>query len=253
MGTAFAGGVGIVALLLCGGAFYRLFALWLVDRVITTLEFIVLTGVFLSLIALSFVAGLGFLLLLAAGTLIVSFMPMWAQRIGRKQLELQDIAKYHEALKRQPDVPYPHRKLGEIYEARHDWDRAVEHYQAYLELHSPASDIQRRLEYSLEQRRRRDLGLRRCPVCGTDAAPDAVRCAECGFYLQGPREIVDVLTTPEMMRLWRWLIVVFVVPGLILGLIGEWVPAWIGLLLLACGMVATVVFVYGRMIQPGRS
>lgn len=80
-----------------------------------------------------------------------------------------------------------------------------------------------------------------------------MRCAECGFYLQGPREIVDVLTTPEMMRLWRWLIVVFVVPGLILGLIGEWVPAWIGLLLLACGMVATVVFVYGRMIQPGRS
>lgn len=129
MGTAFAGGVGIVALLLlCGGAFYRLFALWLVDRVITTLEFIVLTGVFLSLIALSFVAGLGFLLLLAAGTLVVSFMPMWAQRIGGKQLELQDIAKYHEALKRQPDVPYPHRKLGEIYEARHDWDRAIEHY-----------------------------------------------------------------------------------------------------------------------------
>lgn len=254
MGTAFIMVPAIVAvLLLCGGAFYRLLSLWLVDRVLTGLEFFVLAAVFVSLIGLSFAGGLGFLVLLALGTLLITFMPALAQRIGRKQLELQDIARYQEALKRQPDVPYPHRKLGEIYEARADWDRAIEHYQAYLELHEHALDIKRRLERCLERRRRRDLGLRRCPVCGTDAPPEAARCEECGFYLQGPREIIDVLTTPDMMRLWRWLIVVFLVPGVLFSLFGRWIPMWIGMVLLGCSIVATIIFVYGRMTEPRRS
>lgn len=242
-------------LLLCGFAVWQLFGLWVQDKLISGLEFFIIVSVFLSLLGMALAVGgaVSFLLVLMLAVLgaMIPLLPVVAQRVGRRQLELQDIAKYQEALKRQPDVPYPHRKLGEIYEAHGDWDRAIEHYQAYLELYDRAPDIQRRLEYAREQRRRRDLGLRRCPVCGADARPETVRCAECGFYLWGPREIIDALTAPDMMRLWRWLIVVFLVPGVILGLVGEWVPAWSGLLLLGCSIVATIIFVYGRMTEAG--
>lgn len=256
MGAAFILGPLLAAVgLICGFAVWQLFGMWVQDRLISGLEFFIIVGVFLALMGMALAAGgaISFLLVLMLAVLgaMIPLLPVVAQRVGRRQLELQDIAKYQEALKRQPDVPYPHRKLGEIYEAHGDWDRAIEHYQAYLELHDRAPDIQHRLEYVLEQRRRRDLGLRRCPVCGADARPETVRCAECGFYLQGPREIFDVLTTPDMMRLWRWLIVVFLVPGVVLGLIGEWVPVWIGLLLLGCSIIATIIFIYGRMTEAG--
>jgi hypothetical protein len=162
-----------------------------------------------------------------------------------------DIAKYHEALKRQPDVPYPHRKLGEIYEQREDWERAIEHYQAYVEMHKDSAAVQRRLERALAARRRRDMGLVRCPVCGGDNQGDARRCEECGFYLRGGLEIMEVLTSPEAMRWWKWLILIFLVPGLVIGLLANVLPVGLSILMLTCSVVATIFFVYGRMRNQG--
>ncbi|MGD9497017.1 MAG: tetratricopeptide repeat protein [Armatimonadota bacterium] len=243
----------LASIFMVGWSVWRLFGMWLTDRVINGWELLLILLLMLALLGgastVGGAIGLGLLLMLLVVAVLIAVMPAAAQAIGARRLEQQDIANLYAALKRQPDVPYPHRRLGEIYEQREDWDRAIEHYQAYIEVHpASAADIQRALERCLAAKRRRDLGLRRCPVCGTDHPHEAVRCDQCGFYLQGSREIIDTLTTPEMMRLWRWLIVVFLVPALLIGIFAHTgVPALVSLVMLLCSVIATIVFVFGRM------
>lgn len=237
--------------LLCGFAVWQLFGMWVQDRLISGFEFAIILCLFLALMGLAISVGgvISFVLLALLGIVgaMIPLMPVVAQKIGARRLEEEDIAKYRAALERQPDVPYPHRKLGEIYEQRGDWDRAIEHYQAYVQMHPVSGDIPRRLERCLEAKRREEMGLCRCPVCGADNLPEAVRCQECGFYLKGSQEILDTLTTPEMMQLWKWLIVVFLVPGLAIGLLARVIPPIISLIMLMCSVIATLIFMYGRM------
>ncbi len=238
--------------LICGFAVWQLFGLWVQDRIISSLEFVIILCLFLALmgVAISAAGVVGFFLLGLLGLvgLMIPLIPIAMQRQGLKRMLAKDIAKYYAALERQPDVPYPHRKLGEIYEQREDWDRAIEHYQAYVEIHpGSAADVQRSLERCLAAKRRRDMGIRRCPVCGADNPNELARCQECGVYVKGTQEILDTLTTPEMMRLWKWLIVVFLVPGLIIGLFPATIPPVISLLLLMCSVIATLIFISGRM------
>lgn len=233
-------------------AIYRLFAMWVLDKVISGGEFAVILALMLALlggaVTMGGIIAVGMLLLLFVVALLITVMPALNQKVGARRLLAQDIAHYYAALQRQPDVPYPHRKLGEIYEEREDWERAIEHYQAYIEIHpGSAADVQRSLERCLAAKRRRDMGMRRCPVCGADNPSDLARCQECGVYVKGTQEIVDTLTTPEMMRLWKWLIVVFLVPGLIIGLFPNTVPPVLSLLLLVCSVIATLIFISGRM------
>jgi len=233
-------------------AIYRLFGMWVQDKVISGGEFAVILALMLGLlgggITVGGVAALGMLLLLFVVALLITVMPAINQKVGARRLLARDIAQYYAALERQPDVPYPHRKLGEIYEQREDFDRAIEHYQAYVEVHrGSAADVQRSLERCLAAKRRRDMGMRRCPVCGADNPSELARCQECGVYVKGTQEILDTITTPEMMRLWKWLIVVFLVPGLIIGLFPDAIPPVISLLLLMCSVIATLIFISGRM------
>ena len=92
------------------------------------------------------------------------------------------------------------------------------------------------------------MGLRICPTCGTENLGDAVRCERCGFYLKGPQEIVDVLTTPEMMRIWRWLIVIFVVPGVAFSIVAS-LPAAIGVTLMFLAVCLAGIYLYGKLTR----
>lgn len=256
MGAAFIFGPLIVGvLLLCGWSVYRLFNMWLVEAMLSGWELLLILTLVVSLIALSFamagLAAVGPLILLALVVGAIPLLPVLGQAVGKRRMVREDIAKYQAALERQPDVPYPHRKLGEIYEEREDWDRAIEHYQAYVEQHTTSAEVRRRLERCLARRRRRDMGLQRCPVCGAENPGDAVRCAECGFYLSGGAEIIDTLTTPRLMRLWRWLIIVFLVPGIIIGLLGNVLPPVLSLIMLAISVIATILFMTGRVYNEG--
>ncbi|MEA3401194.1 MAG: tetratricopeptide repeat protein [Armatimonadota bacterium] len=240
--------LGCIALF--GWAIFRLFGMWITDKVISGWEFVLILSLMLALLGGTLMGGpvaIGLFLLLMVVCLLITVMPLATQEVGTRRLEAQDIARYYEALERQPDVPFPHRKLGEIYEQRGDLDRAIEHYQAYVEIHSGSADIQRRLERCLDARRRRDMHMQRCPVCGAYSPQDAVRCTECGMYLKGSVEIIETLTTPEMMRLWKWLIVVFLVPAVVIGLLAEWIPPMVSLIMLAVSIVATIFFIFGRM------
>ncbi len=134
---------------------------------------------------------------------------------------------------------------------REDWERAIEHYQAYIEGHERAAGAKRSLERCLDRKRMRDMGLRRCPVCGAENPRSNTRCTECGFYLKGLAEIMDVLTTPDLMRVWKWLILVFLVPGLAVGLMASIIPPGVSVAMLAISVIATFFFLYGRFRHEG--
>jgi hypothetical protein len=59
------------------------------------------------------------------------------------------------------------------------------------------------------------------------------------------------LVTPGLMRMWKWLIVIFLVPGLIVGLLADIIPPVVSIVMLAVSVIATFVFLYGRMSQEG--
>lgn len=243
------------ALLVVGGAVFRLVGMYLTDRVLSGAEFGVILSVLVLLmggaIAVGGALSLALLLLVAALALLITLMPQISGAIRGRQLLHADIRKYEEALKRQPDVPYPHLKLAQIYQQQEDWERAIEHYQAYIDQHEISAEPKRSLERCLERKRIRDMGLRRCPVCGAENQRGNVRCVACGFYLKGMAEIIGVLVTPGMMRVWKWLIVLFLAPALVVGLFAQIIPPTVTMAMLACSVIATVIFLYGRMSPEG--
>lgn len=256
MGVAFIYGPLIVGvLLLCGWSVYRIFNMWIVDRILSGGEFALIVVVVLVLIAMSFAMGglaaVGPLILLATLVAAIPLLPKLSERVRGYQMVRDDIRRYNDALKRQPDVPFGHLKLGEIYQQREDWDRAIEHYQAYVEAHEQSAEAKRRLERCLERKRIRDMGLRRCPICGAENDRGNTRCAECGFYLKGSAEIMATLVTPAMMVIWKWLIVVFLVPGLIVGFMADIIPPVVSIAMLSISVIATFIFLYGRMAREG--
>ena len=223
-------------------------------RVISGVELLILLVVFGGIMGGAISGGALSMVALALMWIVGLALPLIQYAAERHQvgsMMREDIRKYEEGLKRQPDVPYPHRRLGDIYYEREQWDLAAKHYQAYLEVHEVNAYCHQRLERSLLLQRRQEMGLITCPVCGAENQSDAVRCEKCGFYIKGTREILDVLTTPEMMRLWQWLILAFVVPGLILGLTGS--PTWLTGSLMCLSVVATILFLYGRISHGKRS
>ncbi|MFW5867822.1 MAG: hypothetical protein ACOCX2_08405 [Armatimonadota bacterium] len=236
-------------LLLIVWAVFRIFGMWVQDKLLNFPEFLVILLVIFGLMgtaaATRSAVGLGAFILLFLLLVFIPFIPRVADAVKRRQMLLSDIRGYQAALKHNPEVPYPHRKLGDIYASHEDWDRAIEHYSAYVNMVEAKPDVRHRLQRVLQARRRRDMGLRVCPSCGAENPRNFVRCQECGFYLQGLREFADVLTTPDMMLRWKLLIVVFFVPGLLIGLMPEVIPPVITLLLLSVSVIATVVFLWG--------
>lgn len=237
-------------LLLMGWAVWRIFGMCVEDKLISFMEFLVIIVVIFGLMAAALLlrspVGFGALILLFLLLLFIPFIPRVAEAVKRRQMLRNDIAGYMATIKRDPNAAYPHRKLGDIYAEHEDWERAIEHYSAYVNMVEAKPDVRQKLKRALAARRRRDMHLRVCPSCGAENPQRFVRCQECGFYLQGLREFADVLTTPEMMLRWKWLIVVFFVPGLLLGLMAEVIPPVVSLVLLSASVVATGIFLYGR-------
>lgn len=249
-GSVFFGAlIFLTLLLMMGWAVWRIFGMCVEDRLISFVELLVILFVIFGLMAMAAALpppiGPGALLLLFLLLLFIPFVPRVADAMKLQRMIRNDIAGYEAALRRNPEVPYPHRRLGDIYAEHEEWDRAIEHYRAYVHSVEAKPDVRHRLQRALTMRRRREMGLRVCPSCGTENLERAVRCEGCGFCLRGPRELVDALTAPEMMRRWKWLIVAFFVPGLVAGLLTNVIPPVVILVMFACSVIATAVFLYG--------
>ena len=244
-----------LVLLLSAWAVWRLIVMCLLDRLISLSELAAVLAVFMALLAsgTAIGGGVGAVLLIVNGLLALAVLviPAASEAVVRRRMLREDIARMEAWMREQPDVAQPHRKLAEIYEAQEDWDRAIAHYHAYLELHETNAEVVLRLERCLDVRRRRDLGLRRCPLCGTDNPLGMARCGRCGRYLDARRELMDALTTPLMLRIWRWAMVLLLAGGIVGTALAPTEPV-AGLTLLALAGFVMLVFVYGRMHGPGR-
>ena len=254
-GGIIAGSLFVGVVLIVGGAILRLFGLYITDKVLSGMEFAAILSVILLLMGGAIAVGgplsLALLLLVAALALLITLMPQIAGRVRGYQMLRGDIQRLEEDLRRQPDVPLPHLKHGEIYYEQEDWDRANEHNQAYIATQEQSGDAKRRLERCVERKRIRDLGLRRCPVCGAENKRTNARCVECGFYLKGMVEVLDTLVTPEMMVIWKWLAIVFLLPAVAVGVFAQVITPTLPMAMLACSIIATVIFLYGRKRAEG--
>ncbi len=246
--------LAVIVVMVIGGLFLVFSLIWrligmCLMREINGLELFMLLVVVVGLQTAVFSGGpvgliaLALIWIIGLGSPIVNAV---ARKRKLRRMFADDIAKYEEGLRRQPDVPFPHRRLGDIYFDRGDWQRAADHYQSYLDVHPINAYCAQRLERSLLLKRRQDMGLRTCAVCGAENASDAARCVACGFYLRGSREIIDVLTTPEMMRIWRWVMIAFLLPAVVLGFIPDG-PQWVAGLMLLVSVIATILYIYARM------
>ncbi len=241
--------------LLSAWAAWRLVSMCLFDRLISLSELAAVLAVFVALMAGAIATGgwVAALLLVTYGllALAVLIIPAASEAVIRRRMMREDILRCQAWIREQPDVAQPHRKLAEIYEAQEDWDRAIAHYEEYLALHEINAEVALRLERCLDLKRRRDLGLQRCPMCGADNPPELSRCARCGRYLKARRELMDALTTPPMLRIWRWVMALLMVGG-VTGITLAPTEPVVGLLLLALAGAVMLIFVYGRMHGPGR-
>jgi hypothetical protein len=240
-------------LLLCAWVVWNLVGMYLM-REISGAELALMVAVFLGLLAsVMAVGGEGYGsvgLLVVLWLLGLSFPALQARsKRGRlRRMTRRDIATYLEALKRQPDVPFPHRRLGEIYQAQENWDKAVDHYQAYLEMHEHSGEVARKLERCLEHKRRQDLGLTRCPKCGAENPRGESCCDQCGFYLRGMAEIVDTFATPTVLRILVWVIIIAIPVGTVLSFLQTVDPAF-AIIFLFFGAVAAFIYWYARLAR----
>jgi len=251
-----AGTLLLAGLLLCGWVVFRFFGLYMM-REISGLELFVMLALYLGLTlgaigasstSPSPISAIGPLFLLCLVGAAFLAVPGIVGRRRLRKLETQDIAAYLAALEKQPDVPYPHRRLGEIYQAHGDYDKAVEHYQAYLAIHAESGDVASKLKKALVAKRRKDLGLVRCPQCGTDNAPGATRCTNCGFYLRGMAEIAETFTRKEVSRILLWVVLIAIPLGTVLSFL-EWVHPVFATIFLFFGACAAFFYWYARLTR----
>ena len=247
-----AGTLFLAGLLLCGWVIFRFLGLYMM-REISGLEFFVMLALYLGLMlgAIGACAASGnigpLFLLCLVGAAFLAVPGIVGRRRLRKR-ETQDIAAYLAALDEQPDVPYPHKRLGEIYQAQGNYDKAVEHYQAYLAIHELSADVSRKLKKALVSKRRKDLGLVRCPSCGTDNQPGETRCSNCGFYLRGMAEIAETLTRKEASRILLWVVLITIPLGTILTFLESVHPVF-ATIFLFFGACAAFFYWYARLTR----
>jgi len=235
---------------LAGMATWRLVGMWVVDRLLSGWELsailIVFGTVFAGAVGSPGVARITLLVVHALMSLAVLVMPAASQRARRRRMERKDIERYEAMLRRQPDVAFPHRKLGEIYQARGDWERAIEQYEAYLALHDTSAEIAQKLEHCLEVKRRIDLGLQRCPWCGVESPREESFCPRCGRYL-GPRlNVTHLLGEPLTQTVMLGIMLLLLVAGTWRLILAPATPV-VGMVMLGLAGVLMIALVYGRL------
>jgi tetratricopeptide (TPR) repeat protein len=208
-------------LLLLGACIWGLLGLLLMKE-ISGLEFLLYTGALLGLVVFGILGatGLGPIGLLPAVLLAIAF-PLsrrWANQRGLARLEQEDIDKYRHTIAKRPEIPYPYRRLAEIYFKRGNYDVAADWYRKYLEV-ADDPEVQHRYRRVLQLMEQAKEKQQPCTECRFINTGDARYCANCGAMMPGPWEIIEAFRGKKGLRYLQTVALVSLIVGAILGFI----------------------------------
>lgn len=227
---------------MAAGCVWGLLGLLLMKE-ISSLEFILYTGVFLGLLIMGGVGGppFGALGIPLAMGLAIGFplARQWGNQHALARMEQEDIEKYELTVRKKPELPYPYQRLAEIHYKRHHYEAAREWYQRYLELQDEP-EIHHRVKRCTDFIERAGQRVRLCSECRQENPAEARYCVACGALLPGWWELVEGFRGREGARHLLTVAVASLVLGVLLGLIPRLSPVFAR----ACGFVAAAAFVY---------
>jgi tetratricopeptide (TPR) repeat protein len=200
---------GVIAVLfILAWPAYRIVSMWLMRELSAgeAIGALVVLLAFLAGIITTWgtaVSGLLLLLLAAlAGTIWFAGRTRDRRRLDRFFHE--DVAASERALAKDPTNAAAHMRLAQLYEARGDLDTAIHHYEEAARLVPRDSEARLALGNAIERQRREALHSLTCFSCGTENAPTASHCRECGAMISGRNQLIGWLTQPPFGTALPW-------------------------------------------------
>lgn len=224
MGAAFMLGPLLVgALLLVGACVWGLLGL-LIMREISGLEFVLYSGIFLSLVVMGGLGKppFGAAALLIAAILAIAF-PLaryWGNAAALAMMDRQDIARYKLTVEKRPELPYPYRKLAEIYYRQGHYGAAAEWYQKYVTLTNDP-EVKFRIRRCQEMMEKATERVKLCTECRHENPGDARYCVNCGAILPGVWEIIQAFRGKAGTRYLLTVALLSLALGVVLGLVSQ--------------------------------
>lgn len=246
-------GVSVLAgaLLLAGAAVWGLLGL-LLTKEITAPEFAFYCGAFLGLTVVAVTNWGGPLSLGAVGAaaLLAIGFPV-ARRISNQlaldRIDAQDIARYEHSVRKRPEIPYPYRRLAELYAKRGNYAAAVEWYERYVaRAPQDESEVHHRRKRCLEMMQQADAHPRICAECRRVSPREARHCVHCGAMLPGWWEVIEAFRGRAGRGYLLTVAAACLVVGVILGMIAA-LPRVLSVLLLWVAAAAFVYYLYKRV------
>jgi len=245
----------IVVLFLLAWPAYRVVSMWLM-RELTGAEAVaalVVLLAFLTGIMTTWGSGVSILLMLLFALLCAA---IWfaGKRYDRRRLDhffQEDVAASERALAKDPENAAAHMRLGQLYERRGDWAAAIHHYEETARIVPRDSEARLALANAIERNRRETLKSVVCWQCGTENAPTASHCRECGALISDHNQVIDWLMGSSFARALPWLGLAALLVAL-LGSVARAVPGTVTVLAYLLLFAAVLCYVYPRWARARR-
>lgn len=166
------------------------------------------------------------------------------EKRGLQRMRQEDILGCFQALKDRPNIPYPYRKLGDIFYASQDFALAAKYYTAYLKITKEAK-IKARLQQCERKQRIAETKARICPQCGAENPRNTSHCIECGELQPGLWELLEQFRGRQIARLLLWAVGISMVLALVLAFVGILHPI-ITIALYAIAIMGLTIYLYVR-------
>ncbi len=181
---------------------------------------------------------------------LCALYPVWervANRRAHRRLDDEEIERCENALVFDPKNASAMAKLGDIYYARGDIDRAIDYYQRSLDVWKDAR-VKLRLQHAVQRKRLAETGNVICYKCGTESPKGTVLCPKCGATISGGTDIMEYFASSNGKRMLAWMIGVSLLLGLGLAFIPA-MPAIARNFLFLLAFAGTVLYGYVRAMD----
>ena len=208
--------IGVIALA-AGAAVVRMFTMYL-EREVSCGELLVWLFVYLAAFSMAF-ASWGTplftpIVLLCLALAVAYPLGNYLVEIhGRWRMRNEDIAAYARAAEKNPNNPYPLKRLGDIFFDSQDYEAAASYYKQYLARFKDPR-IVRRLARAEEFAQQSPAETRICLNCSATNPKGVSHCIECGELLPGIQDLLEPFRGRKGISILLWTAGVTIAIGL---------------------------------------